>query len=95
MRDRIKAYANGWYTVEREPEEFAAAARVVVERGYRALKLDPFGAGAAELERAELVRSVGLVEAVRGAVGPDAPAAPAPRSRTARTARARGRWQSP
>jgi galactonate dehydratase len=71
VRDRIKAYANGWYTVEREPEEFAAAARVVVERGYRALKLDPFGAGAAELERAELLRSVGLVEAVRGAVGPD------------------------
>jgi galactonate dehydratase len=71
VRDRIKAYANGWYTVEREPEEFAAAARGVVERGYRALKLDPFGAGEAELERAELVRSVSLVEAVRDAVGPD------------------------
>jgi galactonate dehydratase len=71
VRDRVKAYANGWYTVEREPEEFAAAARTVVERGYRALKLDPFGAGSAELERAELVRSVSLVEAVRDAVGPD------------------------
>ena len=71
VRDRVKAYANGWYTVEREPDEFAAAARTVVERGYRALKLDPFGAGAAELERAELVRSVSLVEAVRDAVGPD------------------------
>jgi galactonate dehydratase len=71
VRDRIKAYANGWYTVEREPEEFAAAARRVVERGYRALKLDPFGAGEAELERAELLRSVSLVEAVRDAVGPD------------------------
>jgi galactonate dehydratase len=71
VRDRVKAYANGWYTVEREPEEFAAAARTVVERGYRALKLDPFGAGSAELERGELVRSVSLVEAVRDAVGPD------------------------
>jgi galactonate dehydratase len=71
VRDRIKAYANGWYTVEREPEEFHAAARAVVERGYRALKLDPFGAGVAELERAERIRSIALVEAVRDAVGPD------------------------
>ena len=70
-RDRIKAYANGWYTGERAPEAFARAARQVVARGYRALKLDPFGAGAGELERGEYLRSVSLVEAVRDAVGPD------------------------
>lgn len=71
LRDRIPAYANGWYTVERTPEEFAKAARRVVERGYRAAKLDPFGAGFYELERDELLRSVALVEAVRDATGPD------------------------
>jgi galactonate dehydratase len=71
VRERIRAYANGWYTVEREPSEFAAAARAVVERGYRALKLDPFGAGHLELDRDERLRSIGLVEAVRDAVGPD------------------------
>ncbi len=71
VHDRIKAYANGWYTVERTPEEFHAAARRVVERGYRALKLDPFGPGRHELEHAERVRAVGLVEAVRDAVGPE------------------------
>jgi galactonate dehydratase len=71
VRERIRAYANGWYTVEREPEEFAAAAREVVARGYRALKLDPFGAGRFELDRGERLRSVALVEAVRDAVGPD------------------------
>jgi galactonate dehydratase len=71
LRDRIPAYANGWYTVERTPEEFAKAARRVVERGYRAAKLDPFGAGFYELEREELLRSVALVEAVRDATGPD------------------------
>jgi galactonate dehydratase len=70
-RDRIKAYANGWYQVARSPEEFAQAARRVVARGYRAMKFDPFGAGAGELPRDEHVRSVGLVEAVRDAVGPD------------------------
>jgi galactonate dehydratase len=71
VRDRIKAYANGWYTVERSPAEFHAAARRVVERGYRALKLDPFGAGFYEMERSEKRLSVALVEAVRDAVGPD------------------------
>ena len=71
VRDRIKAYANGWYTVERTPEEFHAAARRVVDRGYRALKLDPFGAGAWELTVEERRYSLELVEAVRGAVGAD------------------------
>jgi galactonate dehydratase len=70
-RDRIKAYANGWYQVARTPEEFAQAARRVVARGYRALKFDPFGAGSGELSQPEHRRSVGLVEAVRDAVGPD------------------------
>jgi galactonate dehydratase len=71
VRDRIKAYANGWYTVERAPEEFHAAALKVVDRGYRAMKLDPFGAGFYELEPAEKTLSVALVEAVRDAVGPE------------------------
>jgi galactonate dehydratase len=71
VRDKIKAYANGWYRVERTPEEFHAAARKVVERGYRALKLDPFGPGHYELERDEKLRAVALVEAVRDAIGPE------------------------
>lgn len=71
VRDKIKAYANGWYTVERTPEEFHRAAKVVVEKGYRALKFDPFGAGFYELERSEKNHVIGLVEAVRDAVGPD------------------------
>jgi galactonate dehydratase len=70
-RDRIKAYANGWYTGERTPKAFAQAARRVIDRGYRALKLDPFGAGAGELEREEHLASLALVEAVRDAVGPE------------------------
>jgi galactonate dehydratase len=70
-REKVKAYANGWYTVERTPQEFHAAATRAIEKGYRALKLDPFGAGFYELERAEKMRSIALVEAVRDAVGPD------------------------
>src|SRR5688572_10668273 len=71
VRDKVKAYANGWYTVERTPEEFHAAAKKVVERGYQALKLDPFGPGRWELDHKETMRSVALFEAVRDAVGPE------------------------
>jgi galactonate dehydratase len=72
VRERLKAYANGWYTVERTPSEFHEAARRAVARGYQALKLDPFGAGTAELSPGERRRAVALVEAVRDAIGPDA-----------------------
>ncbi len=71
VRERIKAYANGWYTVERTPDEIAAAARQVTSRGYRGLKLDPFGAGWYELEPAERRLAIDIVAAVRDAVGPD------------------------
>jgi galactonate dehydratase len=69
--EKIKAYANAWYTVERQPEEFARRVKVVLEKGYKALKVDPFGPGALELARAEKVRSVELVAAIREAVGPE------------------------
>jgi galactonate dehydratase len=69
--DRIKCYANAWYTVERQPEEFAERAKAVVAMGYKALKVDPFGAGFYELDRTERLRSIELVEAIRGAIGPE------------------------
>ncbi|KAA6223232.1 mandelate racemase/muconate lactonizing enzyme family protein [Streptomyces albofaciens JCM 4342] len=71
VRDRVKAYANGWYTTERTPEGYHAAARAVVERGYRALKIDPFGTGHLELDPAATRYAVSLIEAVRDAIGPD------------------------
>jgi len=71
MRDKIKAYANGWYTVERTPDAFHQAAKKVIACGYQALKVDPFGAGFYEMDRAAKNRSIALIEAIRGAVGPD------------------------
>lgn len=71
FHERVPAYANGWYQVEREPAAIAERARAVTARGYRALKLDPFGAATAELPAAELRHSVAIVEAVRDAVGAD------------------------
>src|SRR4029077_5038042 len=71
FRERVPAYANGWYQAEREPAAIARLARVVVERGYRALKLDPFGAASAELPAADRRRAGAIVAAVREAGGPD------------------------
>ena len=71
VRDRIKAYANGWYQVQRTPEEFFKAAQAAVAKGYLGLKFDPFGAGYYEMERKERLHCVALVEAVRAAASPD------------------------
>ncbi|MBT2394613.1 mandelate racemase/muconate lactonizing enzyme family protein [Streptomyces sp. ISL-100] len=71
VTDRVKAYANGWYTTERTPEAYHKAAQTVVERGYRALKIDPFGTGHYELDHAGTLYAVSLIEAVRDAIGPE------------------------
>ena len=71
FRDRVPAYANGWYQADRDPAAIGRLARGVVDRGYRALKLDPFGAASAELSPAEERRALEIVAAVREAVGGD------------------------
>jgi L-alanine-DL-glutamate epimerase and related enzymes of enolase superfamily len=71
VTDRVKAYANGWYTTERTPEAYHKAAQEVVARGYKALKIDPFGTGHFELDHAATLYSVSLIEAVRDAIGPE------------------------
>ena len=71
FRDRVPAYANGWYQGDREPEVVASFAAEVVGRGYRGRKIDPFGAATAELGHAELGLAADIVAAVRDAVGPE------------------------
>ncbi len=71
IRDRVKAYANGWYTTVEDAGELREQAQHAVGLGYRALKFDPFGAGGRELDRAALRAAVAATVAVRDAVGPD------------------------
>jgi galactonate dehydratase len=71
MRDRVRAYANGWYRVDRTPDAFAQAARLVIDRGYTALKFDPFGSAWRVQARDEEDLSIDIVAAVRDAVGPE------------------------
>ncbi len=69
VRPRLRAYANGWYKGPRDPGFFAEAATGVVERGYTALKFDPFGGAYRFIDAAELRLSLAIVAAVREAVG--------------------------
>jgi galactonate dehydratase len=71
FRDRVPAYANGWYQGDRDPEVIRQLARGVIAKGYRGLKIDPFGAAAAEITHGERMRALAILEAVREAVGPD------------------------
>lgn len=68
---RIPAYANGWYGGARNPAEYAELAKEAVGRGYRALKFDPFGTSWKDMDQEESELAVGLVAAIREAVGPD------------------------
>ena len=42
VNDDLRLYANGWYRKKVQPAEYAEAALRVVEKGYTAMKLDPF-----------------------------------------------------
>ncbi len=69
QRPRLRVYANGWYQGPRDPAYFAEAAAKVKAMGYTALKFDPFGTAYRFLDREEERRSLGIVRAVREAVG--------------------------
>lgn len=71
VRPRIKCYANGWYTAGRTPEAVADRAQVVLDKGYKAMKIDPFGPGYMELSRDEFNLSIDIIRKLREAVGPD------------------------
>jgi galactonate dehydratase len=65
VRDSVAGYANGWYRTERTPDAFEAAAEHVVARGFKALKLDPFGTAQGFLEEAELDLALEIVGRLR------------------------------
>jgi len=71
MLNQIRVYANGWYTGSGTPEQMAGWARTVVEKGFDAMKFDPFGTKSHYTitpEEAQLAED--RVAAVREAVGP-------------------------
>ena len=69
VRDSVLGYANGWYRTERTPEAFVEAARGVIAKGFRALKLDPFGTAQGFIDEAELDLAYDIVRALRDSLG--------------------------
>jgi len=69
LRERVRAYSNGWYSDAIEPEEFATKAREMVRSGFTALKFDPFADQYRTLSTEGLQAAVARVAAVRNAVG--------------------------
>lgn len=70
--DQLRCYANGWYRGARTPESFYEQARKVAERGYTALKFDPFGPAWRTVEPGEFNLALEIIAAVREAVGAEA-----------------------
>jgi len=70
-RKKIRVYANGWYTNPGTPEQNAEEAKIVIDKGYTALKFDPFGQDnfyKLSLKESQLAEE--RVAAVRESVGP-------------------------
>lgn len=68
-RDRVRAYANGWYRTPRDPEKIAKAAADAVALNFTALKIDPFGKAWRVADRRDQDLSIDILQAVREAVG--------------------------
>jgi galactonate dehydratase len=65
VRDSVLGYANGWYRTERTPEAFLAAAKGVIAKGFKAMKLDPFGTAQGFIDEAELDLAYDILKALR------------------------------
>ena len=68
-RERVRAYANGWYRTDRDPDKVAKAAADVVAMNFTALKIDPFGRSWRVMDRADQDLAIEILRAVRDAVG--------------------------
>lgn len=70
-RPRLRVYANGWSSAG-TPDEVAQQAKAVVDKGFTALKFDPFpNPWRAFIDRGQEDHAIERVRAVREAVGPD------------------------
>ena len=70
FHDKIRIYVNGWTGTAKTPDEFAAAAKIAVDGGARALKWDFFGKSWNVITHEAMDRAINSMAAVREAVGP-------------------------
>ncbi|OHD48398.1 MAG: mandelate racemase [Spirochaetes bacterium GWF1_41_5] len=70
MRDRVKMYANAWFSGAKTPDDFALKAKETAALGIKAIKWDPFGKAHMTISNEEMEQAVKIVGSVRDAVGP-------------------------
>jgi galactonate dehydratase len=69
VRDKVRVYANGWYSGERTPENFGEKAKLIADKGYTALKFDPFGSEYMRLNKDSVALIKSIIKCVRDNVG--------------------------
>ena len=71
-REKVRVYANGWSYGMKEPDDYARAAEKVVKMGFSAMKFDPLPSPwRSYIPKEHDKRAIGIVMAIRDAVGPD------------------------
>jgi galactonate dehydratase len=69
--EKVKVYGNGFISGNATPKEFGNAAVKTVERGFYALKFDPFGGAGPTITRKQLDLAKMRIKAIRDSVGED------------------------
>jgi L-alanine-DL-glutamate epimerase and related enzymes of enolase superfamily len=65
VRDKIRAYANGWYNDCVTPEDFLSKAKIVESMGFTAVKFDPFGSDYHHLSEEGLLNAREIVSTIK------------------------------
>jgi galactonate dehydratase len=68
VRDSVSCYANAWFVSARTPEEFAEKAAAAINRGFRAIKWDPFSSSYRNITPQDFQQAIRCVESVADAV---------------------------
>ncbi len=69
--EKVKVYGNGFISGNAKPDEFGKAAVKTVEKGFYALKFDPFGGSGPTITRKQLDGAKSRIKAIRDGVGDD------------------------
>lgn len=69
FNDKIRAYANGWYSDCVSPDDFITKAKKLVSKGYTAFKFDPFGENYDKITVESVKKSAAIVGGMRDALG--------------------------
>ena len=69
--EKVKVYGNGFISGNATSKEYGDAALRTVERGFNALKFDPFGGAGPTITRKQLDAAKSRIKAIRDSVGDD------------------------